>query len=177
MFGKVSNDRPHQGDILQNLQYKYITDDGETGSFTFPFWVIMSQECDLEHDFKATNGEYKDQDKCLKAILACPAFPSEQLKAGTHMQNLSLTMNTWGSDLWKKIQANKDPRFHTIVTTEIAELPNMVIDFKWCFTFPREYIYSELNNKVACLDVPYKEQLSQRFAYYLSRIPLPEELG
>lgn len=176
MFTPVLTDRPHQGDIFQKLQFKFITEDGETETITFPFWIIMTQECDLDHDYNAWQGKYKDQDKCMQTILACPAFLQDQLKAGTHMQNLSLTMETWGSDNWKKMRDNHLSRFHAIASSEIQELPNLIIDFKRVFTFPREYIYSQMPYKVASMAVPYREQLAQRFAYFSSRVALPDDL-
>lgn len=42
MFGRVQDDRPHQGDIFQKLQYKFITEEGDIETITFPFWVILS---------------------------------------------------------------------------------------------------------------------------------------
>ncbi len=176
MFGTVRADRPHQGDIFQKLQYKFIAEDGDTETITFPFWVIMAQECDLEHDYKATKGDYSNQDKCLQTIAACPAFPKEQLKAGLHMQNLSLKVTQWGGKDWEKILGNSHPRFHTIEATEIKELQDLVVDFKKVFSFPRYYVYASLDHKVATLDVLYREGIAQRFAYFSSRIALPDEL-
>ncbi len=177
MFGTIQPSRPHQGDIFQKLQYKFITAEGETETITFPFWIIVTQECDLEHDFRAYQGKYKDKDKCLQTITACPAFLQDQLKDGAHMQNLSLIMERWGGDNWKKMTTNRDRRFHAINTTEIQELPNLMIDFKRVFSFPRDYVYSKLDNKVATLDVLYREQMCQRLANFSSRIALPDELG
>ncbi len=177
MFGKLVLDRPHQGDIFQRLQYKFITEDGDTETITFPFWIIVSQECDLEHDFKAHNNEYKDQDKYLQTIIACPAFLQLQLKDGMHMQNLSLAMERWGGDTWKKMTSNRERRFHAIRSDEIKELPDLMVDFKRIFSFSREYIYKQLNNRVATLDVLYREEFSQRLANFTSRIALPDELS
>jgi len=176
MFGALLTDRPHQGDIFQKLQYKFITEDGETETIVFPFWVIVAQECDLEHDYNAHQGKYKDQDKYLQTILACPAFLQDQLKEGIHMQNLALKMEHWGSDNWKKMLANRERRFHAITPEGIDALPNLIIDFKRVFSFPRDYIYAQLGNKVASLDILYREQLSQRWANFSSRIALPDEL-
>lgn len=139
--------------------------------------MIVSQECDLEHDFKARAGKYKDQDKYIQTIIACPAFLHEQLKAGTHMKKLSLTMERWGGDNWKKMEANRERRFHTLFTDEIKELPNLVVDFKHVFSFPRDHIYAQLNKRVATLDILYREQFCQRLAGFSSRIALPDELG
>lgn len=37
MFGRVQDDRPHQGDIFQKLQYKFITEEGGYRNHNFPF--------------------------------------------------------------------------------------------------------------------------------------------
>lgn len=176
MFGDIAKDRPHQGDIYQKLVISFVNNIGETEQIPFPFCVVVTQECDLDKDFNAWDGKYQDDDKCLKSILMCPAFPAEALKSGLHLTNLSLKMNQWGGEPWKKIKQNKDERFHIIDSGDQAALQPIIIDFKWQFTFPREYVYSMADNKVATLAIPYREQLSHRYANFVSRIALPDEL-
>jgi hypothetical protein len=175
MYAVVSETRVNQGDIFRDLEFQYINEDQSTDSVTFPFWIVLTQDCDLEHDFNATSGKHATQDKKLQTILVCPAFVGEQLRAGTHMQQLSWTMQTWNSDLWKPIKNNKDYRFHLLPADKEAALPELVVDFKRFFTLPRDYVYSNTDKRVIAIDVLYKEALSQRFAYYLSRVALPEE--
>jgi hypothetical protein len=175
MYGTITSDtRVKQGDIFRDLQFKYANEDGSTDAVTFPFWIVLSQDCDLEHDFNATNGVYANQDKRLQTILACPAFVSEQLKSGTHMQQLSWAMQTWNSDLWKSIKNNRDYRFHLLSADISISLPELVVDFKRFFTLPREYVYSNTENRVTTMENLFREAISQRFAYYLSRVALPE---
>lgn len=90
------------------------------------------------------------------------------------MSQLNWSMQKWTSDLWKPIKRNRESRFHTLKGSEEFEFPDLVMDFKRFFTLPREYVYENLQNRVAAVDDLYREAISQRFAYYLSRIALPE---
>ena len=176
MFGHVQSVRPHQGDIFEKLQFKYVTEEAEIATITAPFWAVISQECDLLHDYKATIGDYNNQDKCLQTILLCPAYPKEQVEAGIHLQSLSLKMAEWkGKDLDKILQ-NQNPRFQYLNTIEIQELPDLIIDFKRVYSFPRQYIYAKLGFRVGTLEILYRESLTQRLTNYTSRIGLPDEI-
>lgn len=53
------------------------------------------------------------------------------------------------------------------------QVPNLVIDFKHYYTVSREKMYNNLNNYFVSSKPLFREQLSQRFAYYLNRIGLP----
>ena len=74
----------------------------------------------------------------------------------------------------KKIMNNEDPRFHFLHFEDGFELPDMVIDFKHFYTVSTEYLYRNINNRVCSLSELYREKISQRFAYFISRIGLPE---
>lgn len=58
-------------------------------------------------------------------------------------------------------------------------LPELGIDFKKIFTIPTDEIYQRIAlgqvKRRAVLVSPYLEHLSSRFAYFLSRIALPQE--
>lgn len=181
MYIKVTEDRIRQGDIFRDLEFRFVNDDGSTGSIAFPFWVVLTQDCDLEQDYSAKKNladpaytGKKNQDKLIQTVLACPAFVADQLKEGTHMSDVSWTMERWSSDLWKPIKGNNNARFHMLPQNTEFSLPDLVIDFKRFFTLPREYCYSNASSRAASVDDLFKEAISQRFAYYLSRVALPE---
>lgn len=53
-------------------------------------------------------------------------------------------------------------------------IPELVIDFKHYYTIPTEEMYEAYKeNYLASVEPLYREDLSQRFANYLSRIGLP----
>lgn len=80
-----------------------------------------------------------------------------------------------GKTPWKKICQNETPRYHYLNRYEPFEIPDLVLDFKRYYTVSREYLYDIYNEVyLASLGGLYREDLSQRFANYLSRIGLPE---
>ena len=177
MYVKKDESRVLQGDFIEDFLYNssYIVGGSvETNSTTFPYIVVLTQDCDLEWDYK--NREDKDQknnDKYLQSILICPAYLAESLHTGKHLEDLQLKMRPWEADLWKHIKRNQNERFHFLAQSE-NDMPDLVLDFKHFYTFPREQLYEahKKNYKIS-LDVPFREDLSQRFANYLSRIGLP----
>ena len=66
-------DRCHQGDILKDVEYKITKQEGDTFSettITFPYVVILTQDCDLEQDFlNRNNSSSVNEDKYLQSIL------------------------------------------------------------------------------------------------------------
>ena len=146
--------------------------------------IVLSQDCDLNQDYNARN-ESKCIDgnldklqslnnKFLPSVLLCPAYPADQLREGIHLQFLNLPMSKIskpGKTPWKKICQNETPRYHYLNRYEPFEIPDLVLDFKRYYTVSREYLYDIYNEVyLASLGGLYREDLSQRFANYLSRI-------
>lgn len=135
-----------------------------------PHVIVLSQDCDLEQDFKRR--ENGDEEHLLDSILFCAAAPADdEFRHGVGLN----------SNEWKKLRQNNDPRFHFIrsVTTELDAdgqgLPELVVDFKTYFAVPTLEAYYSIESSVRrCrLLSPYLEHLSTRFAAYLSRVGLP----
>ena len=82
----------------------------DSNNFTIPYIVIMSQDCDLDNDFKSYqayskfslkndlkssnfddfSSDQKNQlrsmyDKLLPSVLICPAFPASEFRYGLHL--------------------------------------------------------------------------------------------
>ncbi|MYM24833.1 hypothetical protein GTP46_19540 [Duganella sp. FT135W] len=176
-------DRYRQGDVLRDvkiIEWAEVVDDAlEVTERRLPYAVVLSQECDLEHDYANRNNLEKcktDTDKFLQTILLCPAYPAAQLRVGAHLQELEQKMQKFNSEQWKRLKQNNDYRYHYLVEDEDKQVPELVIDFKHYFTIPRSVAYRPefRSNLTASLDDLFREHLSSRFAYYLSRIGLPE---
>jgi len=182
MYVTKDSSRILQGDIFESVEIN-ISEALEAGGFsvltmTFPYAVVLSQDCDLEWDFQNRSPASANHDKRLQSILVCPAFPSDQLKNGNHMQELGLQMQYWSSDQWKYIKQNMNPRFHFLRKSDSGEPFNdLALDFKQYYTLTREEFYQKnMPHYITSLKELYRENLSQRFAFYLSRIGLPEEV-
>jgi hypothetical protein len=169
-----------QGEILSNLIRIRLdlqtlgTNSPGIISVTHPYAVVVSQDCDLEQDFKARQGINKE-DKLIADILFCQVATAEQLRGTTGIT----------SEMWKRISQNKDERYHFLQKVEPAcdalreGLPELGIDFKRYFTISTDEVYRRIEigeAKRRCVLVsPYLEHLSSRFAHFLSRVALPED--
>ena len=184
-YRRGKNIRLYQGDILKELSFATMesrrVSSGKSDIFqkvSLPFAVVLSQDCDLEHDFKFRGKELSNQDKFLLSILVCPAFELETFANGGHLkgweQNLNWKMNPT-PDVERIKSNNSYKRYHFLSKSDEFLIPELVIDFKHFFTLPRNFIYSEKKTKyLASLSELFREELSQRFTNYLSRIGLPE---
>jgi len=138
-----------------------------------PLAVILTQDCDLEQDFKARQGHVA-ADKQIPSLLFCEVATAEDLYGFVKQTN---------KKLWDRIRINKDERYHFLQKVEPGDdalgqgLPEMGIDFKRYFTIPTDELYRRVELSEAqrrcILQSPYLEHLSSRFAYYLSRVALP----
>lgn len=182
MYGKKTDNRICQGDIFEEFTYKFTKIFDQTGeiiAITLPYAIVLTQDCDLEWDFEKrdSNPEQKtdaNDDKVLQSILICPAYIAEQFRNGEHLKALDLTMEKWNSDLWRPIKGNQNERFHYLEEDIENKMPNLVVDFKHYYTVPAEDIYSIADSKYKISIVPlFREDISRRFANYLSRIGLP----
>ena len=92
------------------------------------------------------------------------------------MQELKLRYEYKDSKQWKIIEQNRDTRYHFLRGDDKFKIPKLVIDFKLYYAIDREEIYTFMKQKKCQVSIKdlFRESLSQRFAYYLSRIALPE---
>ncbi|MDX2043098.1 MAG: hypothetical protein SF097_17900 [Acidobacteriota bacterium] len=168
-----------QGEIISNLlQPKLRIDTLFSSEPTIkfekhPFAIIVTQDCDLEQDFKARQFQ-KASDKLLPSILFC------QLTSATDMRG----RDEMGSDIWKRVKINKDERYHFFQKVKPEEdllgegLPELGADFKRYFAMPTEEVYERLKSEAqrrCTFASPYLEHFCTRFAYYQFRIALPED--
>lgn len=173
--------RISQGDIYRNVELiEYVAEkEGkiEVPIITFPLVIVLTQECDLEQDFKFRYGRPKKgtQDKYLISVLVSPLYNLEHVLAGEHLNELNLKMEpinrkgTPGDYLLK----NERLRYHYIKFPPDIPIPPSVIDFKHYFTVNVEYLRKRKANFVCRMNPVYREDISQRFASFLSRIGIP----
>lgn len=75
--------RVNQGDLFRDLKFQYVNTENQSIEVTFDFWIVLTQDCDLQQDFDArSNHGRPSDDKFIQTVLVCPAFVSEQLKEG-----------------------------------------------------------------------------------------------
>jgi hypothetical protein len=182
-----------QGDLFRDLEYpeKYLPKEHELDveALKIPYLFVLTQDCDLLSDCRnrenisvadCDTGETEsnnNHDKYLQSILICPAYPAKLLKKGDHLKRLKLKMfnfNKTSSTVWNFVTNNQNPRYHFLEKKMEFQIPELVIDFKHYYTIPRDILYTKVEEHyLGTLNELFRELLSQRFSFYLSRIGLP----
>lgn len=138
-----------------------------------PFAIILSQDCDLDIDYKARFGDSVIEDKLLPSVLFCEVTTADNLRSG----------NGINSELWRRIVKNNDERYQYLrsITAEqdalTQGLPALGADFKRYFTVPTDEVYEQLKHRAKrrCLmESPYLEHLSNRFCHFQMRVAVLE---
>ncbi len=169
-----------QGDVLRDVDVidSYTKDASGTLEYdelSLPYIVVMTQDCDLDNDFKnriETNPE--KHDKYLRTVLVCPAYISAEFKEGTHLEDLNLKMERWDSKRFKQIKEQNNSRYHFLEADQKLQVPELVIDFKHYYAIPRNTLFRMYTEHyLVTINQLFREFLSQRFSNYLSRIGLP----
>jgi hypothetical protein len=176
-LGRIS-----QGDIFRDIEcIEYVAEkDGvlEVSKIVFPFVVVLTQDCDLEQDARYQTGEGtpSTDDKKLFSALVVPLYNAEHVYQGQHLSDLDLTMEPINKvkTPGKTLRDNERPRYHYLSFPDNVPIVASIADFKHYFSVNLAYL-QELRQKhfVCRLSELYREDLSQRFAAYLSRIGLP----
>jgi hypothetical protein len=174
----------HQGEILSDvIQLCALLDSlsPESEGLEFdevrhPFAVVLTQECDLDWDFKARTVEPDESKRQLKIspnVLFCELFPESVIRPRVPK----------GSEMWKRITNNQDQRYHTITPVPSGldraalGLPMLIADFKQVFAVRTDELYHRLGLELrrrTIIQVPWVQDLSNRFSYYFERVALPE---
>ena len=174
--------RIQQGELLRDFVIPEVVGvseaDLDVQERHIPYCVVLTQDCDLEHDFNsvAESGGAAPHDKNLLSLLLCPAYLAEPFRLGEHLKDEGKVMQRINSAEWGKLKTNQNARYHYLGPWTDLQVPELVVDFKHYFTVPRSTAYREESRAcyLATLEILYREHLSSRFAHYLSRIGLPE---
>lgn len=183
-----SRGRVYQGDIFKDVSlYLGVSTQSSEKLFIKPFSlkyaVVLSQDCDLESDYseRLKNKERKKSgkkiihDKYLHTILLCPAYLLSEFIQGKHLADLNMNDGLGTQRNLKKLKENNElKRYHFIKGDTSLGLPDLIVDFKHFFTVPRDEICT-MRNKIYIVTLAelFREELSQRFTNFLSRIGLP----
>ena len=175
-----------QGDLFRNVKYNYIDaeedDSVDVVEYEFPLAIIISQACDvLAMDELVSNGGGKPA-KFMPSILMCPIYDKNVAKSGDHLSDvfseLNLSFNkedVYHKDDYKIAERDWHYRFHALELTLNGKsvLSNAIIDFKHYFSVPVSYLIKHKENRTYHIDDLFSEQLTLKFATYLSRVAIP----
>ena len=141
---------------------------------THPYAIVLSQDCDLEWDYKARQEEPSEQ-KLLPAVLFAEMTDPQTLRGRSTGIN---------AETFRRIKRNSDERYQILRAVSPEEdaltqgTPDLAIDFKRYFTIPAAEVYRGFGHgthRRAVLLSPYREQLSSRFFSFQARVALPAE--
>ncbi|NCS12247.1 MAG: hypothetical protein GPJ08_14315 [Microcystis aeruginosa G13-09] len=173
-----------QGEILTNvIQYKPIASEISLNSpdFSFdvlphPFVIVVSQDCDLDWDYKARQPSSYKSHKLLNSIIFCRVSTAQE----TRTIDAKSGMN---SKEWKLTEDHRHERYYFFekipndCDLQAEGLPELTADFKIVFGLDSETIYRQIELGIAkrrtILSSPYLEHFSKRFYNFHGRIALP----
>jgi len=176
--------RLSQGDIFKDVEMvEYIIERNgllEYSKIVFPLIVVLTQDCDLEqdHKFRRDGNSNKTQDKWIMSILLAPLYNVEHVYQGEHLSELDLRMEIINKTKspGKTLRNNERPRYHYLSFPPSIPITDSVVDFKHYFSVNGRYLHRLRTKNFVCRLAPlFREDLSQRFAAYSSRIGLPQE--
>lgn len=175
---EVSDGGPlRQCDILSGIvQYNPLASKNREpvrfNQVTHPFAIVLSQDCDLDWDYRARCNE-SPQHKRIPNVLFCEAIEAEKLRGREDIN----------SHIWRRITQNIDERYGFLEQVAAEHdacgegIPELGIDFKRYFTLATPEIYSQVDHGVAKrrarLLSPYLEHLASRFMAFQARVALP----
>ena len=149
--------RIRQGDIYKDIDYlEYAVEyEGkiEVSRITFPYVIVMTQDCDLESDHMQRDDIAKttDNDKTLISVILAPIYNYDHVIIGDHLSKLRLTMAKQGSKLKSFITKNQNKRYHYMEFDHgMGPYDKAVIDFKHYFSTNISYLESVMIENFVC---------------------------
>ena len=174
--------RLSQGDIIKNVEYiEHVSEKSgniEVAKIVFPLAIVLTQDCDLAQDYKFrwSKQTTSNEDKWLMSVIMAPLYNVEHVFTGDHLSDIGMKMNpisrnrTPGTNL----KNNETPRYHYLEFPPASAIAPSVIDFKHYFTANIAHLKKHKTANFVCqVSELFREDISQRFASYLSRIGLP----
>lgn len=175
-----------QGDVFKNVRYNYIDaeddDNVDVVEYEFPLAIIVSQACDvigMDDIFSTGRGK---PTKFMPSILLCPIYNKTIAKKGDHLSDVFYELDislinedVYHKDDYKIAERDWHYRFHVLelALNETSVLSDAIIDFKHYFSVPISYLKKNIDNRLYHLDDIFSEQITLKFATYLSRVAIP----
>ncbi|BAY94955.1 MULTISPECIES: hypothetical protein [unclassified Tolypothrix] len=142
-----------------------------------PYAIVVSQDCDLDWDYKARQTTDK-QNKLLNSILCCEIYQAQEIRQDRNTYQMN-------SEKWNLVKTNCNKQFHFFEKIPLEcdltkeGLAELTADFKKVFAVDPEFLYYQISiNKVQRRSVfvsPYLEDFFQRYYSYHGRVALPAQ--
>lgn len=176
LINKSENSKVELGDIRRNIVLKeadFICNEMYINELRLPYVLVVSQSCDLERHYEDISSLTDNQ---LLGVIVVPLYPLSIFMLGEHLKGLSKTAQQHGQKLIDRYRKEEHPRYHIIDIDNNKRLnhnlpDSFVIDFRHHITVSYDLIFSAKCTE--SINLIYREEISQRLFYYLSRIGLP----
>ncbi len=140
---------------------------------SLPFTIVLTQDCDLDWDWKDREGSVPNPGKRLPSVLLLEL----QVAQPQYDEDKNLRAQ------WKRVQQNKEDRYHFLQRAQAQQdaasvgLPELVADFKRYHAIPTAELYDGITRgrfgRRCVLNHPYLQHLAQRFGSFMGRVALP----
>ena len=150
----------------------------EISKIIFPLVIVLTQDCELTQDYNYRKPltQRPFQNKMLLSVLVAPLYNADHVFLGQHLSELGIVTDTINKikTAGKYLKDNERPRYHYLEFSEEIPIVPSIIDFKHYFSVNVEYLRKFKSSNFVCrVSELYRENISIRFANYLSRIGLP----
>lgn len=175
-----------QGEILTGvIQYKPVINQlsKQTQELSFetiihPYVIIVTQDCDLDWDYRARKSPETQSAKLLNSVILCEIATAQEVRDIKDKQ----VMN---SKAWDLITSHRHERYYFFEKIppecegEKEGLPELTADFKKVFGIDAATLYHQIKVGVVkrrtTLISPYSEHFSQRYNSFHNRVALPSQ--
>lgn len=170
-----------QGEILTGVvQYNPVINEimPELQELSFtpilhPYAIVVTQDCDLDWDYKARRISNSSSAKLLNSIILCEIDTAEAIRSTDGMNRKE----------WELVVAHRHERYYFFekippgCEVEQEGLPELSADFKKVFGIEAATLYRQIElgivKRRAVLANPYLEHFSRRYHSFHGRVALP----
>ena len=159
--------KPVVGGLLQETELSF-------DAVLHPYTIVVTQDCDLDWDYRAKRAENPQLSKLLNSIILCEIAAAREIKD---------TADNMNSREWKLVESHRHERFYFFekvppeYEVEQEGLPELTADFKKVFGIDVATLYRQIELGVVkrrtVLASPYLEHFSRRYHSFHSRVALP----
>jgi hypothetical protein len=181
-----------QGDIFENITYSFVNNNIDKHQkseeiinfieFQFPYAIILSQGCDVKFMSEIVASKKGKSSKYMPSILLCPIYKEQAVLKNNHLKYIpEIDIQLSEEPYYSKRDADFSSsdmhyRYHRLTIKVDKQLAgtDLLIDFKHCFSLHAGYLLNNLTHRKFTLETIFAEQITLKFASYLSRIAIPD---
>jgi hypothetical protein len=141
-----------------------------------PYAIVVTQDCDLDWDYKARTEKNHNPSKFLNSVVLCEISTAEEVRK---------TADNMNGKEWGLVSSQRHERYYFFEKIHIdyelqkKGLPELTADFKKVFAIDAATLYYQVNNDMvlrrAILCSPYLEHFSRRYYSFHGRVALPAQ--